>query len=254
MPEEKGLTYKNVGISYPDMDPFKIAAQKSAAGTAFMLKRFGFSEVHGTRGESCYLIDLGDFFLGFTEEGLGTKNIVSQNVYKLWLEGKIKGEIGNKVFFNVAQCAVATITNDMATLGVIPIVVAMHIAVGDSCWFKEARRAEALIEGWHEACLIVGCAWGPGETSTLKDVVNPEHFVLSGSGIGIIKPKETIIKGNIQEGDAIVFLESSGLHANGYTLARRLAEKLPDGYATIVNYDKTYGELLLEPTKLYTPF
>ncbi len=65
----KGMTYEDAGIDYSEMDPFKIAAQKSAAGTAFMLKRFGFFEVPGTRGESCYLVDLGDFYLGLTEEG-----------------------------------------------------------------------------------------------------------------------------------------------------------------------------------------
>jgi phosphoribosylformylglycinamidine cyclo-ligase len=78
--------------------------------------------------------------------------------------------------------------------------------------------------------------------------------VLSGSAMGIIKSKDELIKCNIQAGDEIIILESSGIHANGLTLARKIAEKLPDGYLTKLSDGRSFGESLLDPTLIYVPF
>ena len=71
--------------------------------------------------------------------------------------------------------------------------------------------------------------------------------------MGIIEPKSRLIRGNIQHGDAIILIESSGIHANGLTLARAIAEKLPDDYLTRLPNGRTYGETLLDPTLIYVP-
>ncbi len=79
----------------------------------------------------------------------------------------------------------------------------------------------------------------------------PHAVVLSGSAIGIIKPKKRLIVGTIAHGDAIIIIESSGIHANGLTLARAIAEKLPEGYRTELRHGRSYGETLLDPTLIY---
>jgi phosphoribosylformylglycinamidine cyclo-ligase len=144
------------------------------------------------------------------------------------------------------------IVNDMITLGALPISVAMHLAVGSSDWFQDLRRMEDLVAGWRHACELARCVWSGGETPTLKGIVYPQTILLSGSALGIA-PKEFIIKPRLEAGTVIMLLGSSGIHANGLTLARQIAEKLPDGYATLLSNGQPYGEALLEPTHIYVP-
>jgi phosphoribosylformylglycinamidine cyclo-ligase len=94
------------------------------------------------------------------------------------------------------------------------------------------------------------CTWSGGETPTLKGIVYPQTVLLSGSAVGIC-PKENVIEPRLRVGTAIILLASSGIHANGLTLARQIAEKLPDGYATLLSDGQPYGEALLEPTAIY---
>lgn len=240
------MTYAGVGVDYDAMDPFKRVAQLAGRETAANIIRLNngeFHELEMSRGESAYLIEAAKSFFAHVEEGLGTKNLVADAMYRL---------TGKSYYDHIAQCAVAMIVNDMITLGALPLSVAMHLAVGDSEWFKDEKRCRDLVEGWKKACNLARCVWGGGETSTLKGVVVPEAVVLSGSAIGLIKPKERLITAeNIQDGDAIILVESSGIHANDLTIARKIAEKLPEGYLTRLDDGRTYGETLLDPTHIY---
>lgn len=229
-------------VDYEAMDPFKKMAQLAGRETNSSLGRFGFSELEMSRGESAYLIETPDAFLAHVEEGLGTKNLVADAMYQL---------TGKSYYDYIAQDALGAILNDMITLGASPLSVAMHLAVGISDWFNDEQRTHDLVEGWKKACFAARCVWGGGETPTLRDIVTPDAVVLSGSAIGIVKPKERLITANIQDGDQIILIESSGIHANGLTLAREIAEQLPDGYLTLLSDGRTYGETLLDPTHLY---
>ncbi len=243
------LTYAGTGVNYDAMDPFKRMAQLAARETAGNIARLNggeFREFEASRGESAYLIEAAHSYLAHVEEGLGTKNLVADAMYAL---------TGHTYYDQIAQDCVAMIVNDMATLGALPLSVAMHLAVGVSDWFEDERRCRDLVEGWKKACNLARCTWGGGETPTLKGCVVPEAIVLSGSAMGIVKPKERLIMGEkIAHGDVIIFLDSSGIHANGLTLARKIAEKLPDGYMTKLKGGRTYGETLLDPTHIYVGF
>ncbi|NWG01461.1 MAG: phosphoribosylformylglycinamidine cyclo-ligase [Syntrophaceae bacterium] len=240
------MTYAGVGVDYEAMDPFKRLAQRAGRETANTILRLGFSEVEMSRGESAYLMDAGDHYVAHVEEGLGTKNLVADAMYRL---------TGKSYYDHIAQCTVAMIVNDMITLGALPLSVAMHLAVGGASWFNDEKRSRDLIDGWKKACELARCAWGGGETPTLKDIVHLEAAVLSGSAVGVIKPKSRLINAAaIQQGDAIVLFGSSGIHANGLTLAREVAGKLPKGYLTTLTDGRTYGEALLDPTIIYVPF
>jgi phosphoribosylformylglycinamidine cyclo-ligase len=239
------MTYAGVGVDYEAMDPFKRLAQLAGRETAKNILRLGFSEVESSRGESAYLMDAGDHFLAHVEEGLGTKDLVADAMHRL---------TGQSYYDRIAQCTVAMIVNDMITLGALPLSVAMHLAVGVSSWFHDEKRCGDLIHGWKRACDLAHCTWGGGETPTLKDIVHPDTAVLSGSAVGIVKPKSRLINGeNIRHGDAIVIISSSGIHANGLTLAREIAGKLPNGYLTKLSDGRLYGEALLDPTMIYVP-
>jgi phosphoribosylformylglycinamidine cyclo-ligase len=237
------MTYAGAGVDYGALDPFKRRAQAAAHGTADVLQRLGVAEVPMSRGESAYLVETDAAFLAHVEEGLGTKNLVADAMYRL--------APARSYYDNIAQDTVAMIVNDIVTLGALPLAVAMHLGAGSSDWFKDIQRAEDLVNGWRKACELARCAWGGGETPTLTGVVEPHAVVLAGSAIGIISPKARLIRANIQAGDAIVLFESSGIHANGLTLARAIAERASEGYLTSLPDGRSYGEALLDPTHIY---
>jgi phosphoribosylformylglycinamidine cyclo-ligase len=89
----------------------------------------------------------------------------------------------------------------------------------------------------------------------LRDIIRSGAAVLSGSAIGRTPRLDWFDPSRIRNGDAIVFCESSGVHANGLTKAREISEKLLHGYQTTVPslVNETYGEILLHPTHIYTP-
>ena len=241
------LSYESAGVRYDQLDAFKRACQVAARTTAGQLAAHGYSEPATTRGESAYLIEAIDHYLAHVEEGLGTKNLVADAVY---------AATGKNFYREIAIDTVATIVNDLTTCGALPISVAMHAAVGDSGWFADAKRMEALVAGWAEGCVLSGAVWGGGETPTLKGIVQPDGIVLAGSAIGKISPKNLRITGDVHDGDAIIFFASSGVQTNGLSLCRLIANKLPQGYQTPIGSGdaRTYGEALLAPSVIYVAF
>lgn len=240
---DKKITYGSTGVNYQAMDPVKILAQLRAKETAGNLTRFGMTEIGESRGESAYVWEEKDSFRAFVIEGLGTKNLVADEVRKY---------TGKTHYDTIAQDTVAMIVNDLIVVGADPQIVNAYFAVGKSEWFSDEERATDLVEGWAKACQLAGAVWGGGETPTLKDIINPETIDLGGSAVGIINPKERLVLGDkLQAGDAIVIIESNGIHANGITLARTIASQLPDGYQTKLSDGKTFGESILAPTYIY---
>lgn len=241
------LSYESSGVNYDQLDAFKRACQQAARTTAPLLAAHGYAEPATTRGESAYLIEAVDHFLAHVEEGLGSKNLVADAVY---------AATGQCFYREIAIDTVATIVNDLVTCGALPISVAMHAAVGDSGWFADMPRMQALVAGWAEGCRQAGAVWGGGETPTLKGIVNPDTIVLAGSAVGKIAPKTLRITGDVHDGDSIIFLASSGVQTNGLSLCRLIADKLPQGYQTPVGHGdaRTYGEALLAPSVIYVAF
>jgi len=197
------------------------------------------------RGESAYLIEADDHFLAHVEEGLGTKNLVADAVQAV---------TGRCAYREIGIDTVATIVNDLVTCGALPVSVAMHAAVGDAGWFADEARAQSLVAGFAEGCHLAGAAWGGGETPTLGGLVEPGTIVLAGSAVGRIAPKSQRIAGALHDDDAIIFLASSGVHTNGLSLCRRIAERLPQGYQTPVGDGRSFGEALLAPSVIYVAF
>ena len=239
------LSYEQAGVNYDLIDPLKVAAQQAAAATAGHLAAHGFSEVQASRGESAYVVDVGPFYLASIVECLGSKALVADEMQRL---------TGRSYYEGIAQDTIAMAVNDLITVGATPLVVQAYWAAGGSEWFGDAQRSQALVAGWKRACDTCGVAWGGGETPALAGIVEAGRIDLAASCTGIIQPKERLSVGDrLAPGDAIVLLASSGIHANGLSLARKLAERLPDGYLTRLADGTTYGEALLAPTTLYSP-
>ncbi len=233
-------------VRYDQLDPFKVSAQRVGRATARNLAYLGMEEIAGSRGESCYLVRLPyGSILAHVEETLGTKNIVADDFY-----ARTNDPSGYRC---IALDAARMVFNDVTTSGARILTAAQHLAVGDSSWFNDPARALALLMGWHEACMTARCITAGGDTPALGGLVQAGRFVLNGSATGLITDDSRWIKGDIVEGDAIVLLGSSGIHANGLTDARNVASLLSNGYATLLPSGRAYDEALLTPTYDYGP-
>ena len=211
------------------------------------LARHGLTEPGGqcaARARTC--IERRDEYLAHVEEGLGTKNLVADAML----------ELTGKSFY--AQHRHRHRRDDRERPDhdrrAADLASRCTRRSGMRAWFDDPQRAEDLARGFAEGCRQAGAVWGGGETPALKGIVDPETIVLAGSAIGRIKPKSNRIVGDVRDGDAIVLLASSGVHTNGLTLCRALADRLPDGYLTKIDDGRTYGEALLDPSVIYVRF
>jgi phosphoribosylformylglycinamidine cyclo-ligase len=191
------------------------------------------------------VVDLGPFYLASIVECLGSKALVADEMSRL---------TGRSHYDAIAQDTIAMAINDLITVGATPLVVQAYWAAGGSDWFGDAPRAQALVAGWKRACDLCQVAWGGGETPALAGIVEAGRIDLAASCTGLVNPKQRLSLGEkLGPGDAIVLLASSGIHANGLSLARKLVDRLPQGYLTPIQPGLSYGEALLAPTLLYSP-
>lgn len=225
-------------FSYKGLDLVKIAGQAAARKTDYNITDTGFILLQQTRGESALVIATPTSDWAFTQEGLGTKNLVAE-------------ETGASLE-NAAWDTVAMIVNDLVTSGARPVVINPHWAVGDAAYFS-GDRAEQLARGWAAACTEAGAIYGAGETPSLSGIINPGTIELSGSGAGIIEPKSRLVtEDNLSPGDHILLIASSGIHANGLTDARQMVSMLRYGYDTPLGDGRTFGEAFMTPTIIYS--
>ncbi|MDQ6744416.1 MAG: AIR synthase-related protein [Actinomycetota bacterium] len=205
----------------------------------------GGRAVDESRGEPAFVFEVAGQVFAFVLEGLGTKSIIARS---------LEARLGSAAFASVAYDTVAAIVNDLCCVGALPLVVNAYFATGSSDWYEQPERHAGLLSGWRDACAHAGATWGGGESPSLPELVSRDEIELAGSAVGLIPEGHAPILGNdLAEGDEIVFVASSGLHANGASLARLVAESLPDGYSTRLASGAAFGEALLEPTIVYAP-
>lgn len=241
------ITYEQSGVNYANLDPLKIAAQNAArTTTANLAINFSYQEWPASRGESAFVWKEGDRSKAMVTEGLGTKNLVADAMYAA-------NPKGPTYYGAIAQDTVAMIVNDLVTVGAMPEVVTAHWSVESANWFNDKKRVADLTSGWAKAVNEAGATWGGGETPALKGILLPGVIELSGTAVGEVDPAfHPVLGEQLRQDDVIIVLGSSGIHANGLTLAREVSDRLPEGYTTLLPDGRTYGEALLTPTYLYT--
>jgi len=241
--KNKKITYSEVGDNYETKDPIKKLAQTAARQTGKNLLKHGFSEISDTRGESAYVWQQGNVLMASVIEGLGTKNLIADEMRT----------ITGKTYYDViGHDTVATVINDLITVGAKPLVIHAYWAIEDNSWLQDKKRMTDLITGWKDACDLSGASWGGGETPTMKQIVIPGTSELGGSAIGIISDKKNLIIGQkLKNNDRIIFLKSNGVNANGISLTRAIAKRLPKGYETKLEDGSMYGEALLTKSNIY---
>jgi phosphoribosylformylglycinamidine cyclo-ligase len=192
-------------------------------------------EVLGDVGAFAGLFDLSSFsykepVLVSGTDGVGTK-------LKLAFQLQKNDTVGVDL---VAMCV-----NDIVAQGAAPLFFLDYIACGKN----DPHVIEQIVAGIADGCQRAGAALIGGETAEMPGMYEEEEYDLAGFTVGIAEKSKLITGENIQAGDAVIGLTSSGIHSNGYSLVR----KIVCGLDLTKNHglEKALGEVLLEPTKIY---
>ncbi len=180
--------------------------------------------------------------LGGVLECLGTKELVAD---------ACRSKNGTTWYGNIGHCLAAMALGDVGVLGIRPWFMNVFVGAGSSEWFKDLVRAREFAEGIAEACESAYCAYAGGESPALGKVVYPETVALACDAIGMCSEAQ-VIRPTLRHGDRIVIIPSTGIHANGLSNARMIAEHV--GYRAKLSDGREYGETLLVSTAIYNAF
>ncbi len=221
------LTYAQAGV---DDEKTQKALRRiiSLAKASFEFRKGKLGEPKEDIGHYAALMDFKEFYLAMTTDGVGTKILVAEAVGK---------------YDTIGIDMIAMNVNDLICVGAEPVALVDYLAVKEPDDEVFAEIAKGIYEGAKQSGIaIVG-----GETAVLPELVN--GFDLAGTAIGVVEKERVITGKKIKPGDAVIGIESSGIHSNGLTLARKL---LIPKYGLHYEYDgRELWEHLLEPTRIY---
>jgi phosphoribosylformylglycinamidine cyclo-ligase len=226
------LDYEGAGVSIEAGDRAVALMRDAVARTAG-------PEVIGGIGGFAGLFDASRLtsyrrpLLATATDGVGTKVVIAQRL----------GRYGT-----VGLDLVAMVVDDLVTCGAEPLFLTDYLVFGR----LSADRAAEVVRGVAKGCELAGCALLGGETAEHPRHLGPGDFDLAGAATGVVEADALLGPDRVRPGDVVIALASSGLHANGYSLVRRVIaeaglplETEPD------ELGRTLGEELLAPTTIY---
>ncbi|MGM0509968.1 MAG: phosphoribosylformylglycinamidine cyclo-ligase [Thermoplasmatota archaeon] len=217
-----GLTYKEAGV---DIDEEEKAIEALKRSVLFARKGFGAP----LKSEFTGLVDFGDYALSLCTDGVGTKLLVSDEMEK---------------WDTVGIDCIAMNVNDAICQGAEPIAFVDYLAVEE----PDPKLMEELGKGLQKGAEMANMTIIGGETATLGDIV--KGFDIAGTALGFVKKEDIVDGDNVEMGDKIIGLPSSGIHSNGFTLARKVVDESDFSYHDEIDFG-VIGEVMLEPTRIY---
>jgi phosphoribosylformylglycinamidine cyclo-ligase len=230
-PGALGITYASAGVDIEAgdraVDLFKPLATKATR-----------PEVRGGLGGFAGMFALRGGYrepvLAASTDGVGTKLAVAQAMDK---------------HDTVGLDLVAMVVDDLVVCGAEPLFLQDYIAVGRTV----PERLSAIVGGIAEGCVRAGCALLGGETAEHPGLMEPDDYDLSATGVGVVEADDVLGPDRVKPEDVVIAMGASGLHSNGYSLARKVLLEIDRmklaGY--VEEFGRTLGEELLEPTRIY---
>ncbi len=227
------ITYKSAGVDVKEGERFVRLIKPLVEST------YGESKVSPLGGfAGAFPLDAGAFrepLLVSATDGVGTK---------------LKTAFSARRFDTIGIDLVAMSVNDVVTCGAKPLFFLDYLATSK----LDSEQAAEVVKGICEGCVQAGCVLIGGETAEMPGFYAEGEFDLAGFCVGVVE-KDLYIDGTgVGPGDAVIGLASSGLHSNGYSLARKVLFDV-GGYSMDSKprgLSKTLGEVLLEPTVIYS--
>ncbi len=177
--------------------------------------------------------------LATSTDGVGTKVAIAQAM-----------DVHDTIGFDL----VGMVVDDLVVCGAEPLFMTDYIATGRVV----PERIAAIVKGIAEACVLAGCALVGGETAEHPGLLAPDEYDVAGATTGVVEADKLLGPGRVRPGDAVIMMEASGLHSNGYSLVRHVllggADAGGAGWALdrdVPELGRTLGEELLEPTRIY---
>jgi phosphoribosylformylglycinamidine cyclo-ligase len=229
--EQHGISYASAGVDIEAGDRavelFKPLAKK-ATRPEVRSGLGGFAGLFALRG------GYREPLLASSTDGVGTKLAVAQAMDK---------------HDTVGIDLVAMVVDDLVVCGAEPLFLQDYIAVGRTV----PERVSELVSGIANGCVMAGCALLGGETAEHPGLMAPDHYDISATGVGVVEADDVLGPDRVKPGDVIIAMASTGLHSNGYSLARRVLLEIDrmNLAGHVEEFGRTLGEELLEPTRIY---
>lgn len=216
------------------------AGERAVALMRASIARTGRPEVLGAFGGFAGLFDISSArsmarpVLATSTDGVGTKIAVARAM---------------DIHHTIGIDLVAMVIDDLVVCGAEPLFMTDYIATGS----VDPERIARIVEGIAEGCVRAGCALVGGETAEHPGVMAPDEYDIAGAGVGIVDADAMLGAERVRAGDAVIAMGSSGLHSNGYSLARMvlLGESGPGLDGHVPEVARSVGEEMLEPTRIY---
>lgn len=191
-----------------------------------------YADILTGEGHFASIIRLGDKAIAMSTDGVGSKILVAEKMGK---------------YDTIGIDCIAMVVNDILCVGAKPIAIVDYLAMEK----PDPEIASKIGEGLAKGAELAETAIIGGETATLPEII--KNFDLAATGIGVTDPEKIITGENIKAGDIIIGVESSGIHSNGLTLARKIFfEKLNlDANDPLPGSRDKIGDELLKPTRIY---
>ncbi len=218
-----GLTYKEAGVDIEEEEE-AITALKDAV----LFAREGKGAP--LKSEFTGLVDFGEFALSLCTDGVGTKLLVANKMEK---------------WDTIGIDCIAMNVNDTICHGAEPLAFVDYLALEE----PDPELTEEIGKGLQRGAELSNMTIIGGETATLGDIIT--DFDIAGTALGFVKKEDIIDGSEVEEGDKIIGLPSSGIHSNGLTLARKIVDESYHSYHDELDFG-TIGEELLRPTEIYT--
>jgi len=227
--DDSSLTYKSAGVDIDAGNQLVERIKPLAAATT----RPGVAADLGGFGALFRLGEVGyhDPVLVSATDGVGTK-------LKIAAATQNHGTIGIDL---VAMCV-----NDLIVQGAEPLFFLDYFATSQ----LRLDTAEQIIGGIARGCELAGAALIGGETAEMPDLYAPGEYDLAGFGVGVVEADAIIDGSTVRAGDAVIGLASTGLHSNGFSLVRKILAHTNTSLDAVLD-DRSLGDILLEPTRIY---